>query len=221
MKALLTVLVSPRATFERIRDQGGHFAAPFVTVLVVAALTVLLTMPLVMHQLEQAGNEMAAVMDDAVVKSVTIASSYVTAVLAQAVSIFIAGLLLMIINLIVRGEAGYMQLVKVALFSGVPGLINGLLVGVLVRVMGPADAMGVSISLADALPETEGFLRGLAALVNPFTIWGLALMVIGTAVMARKPTKQVGVWLVSGWLLLQLLFIWIGSAFGAFSNLNA
>lgn len=221
MKALLSVLVSPKATFERIRDQGGHFAAPFVTVLIVAALTVLLTLPLVMDQIEQAQETAGAVMDETITKAIAVTSAFLSGVAGTAASIFITGALLMIVNLIVRGEATYMQLAKVAMFSGVPGLLNGLLIGVLVQVMNPADAIGITISLADLVPDASGFLRGLAALANPFTLWGLALMVIGTAVMARKETKRVAVWLIAGWLLIHLVFIWIGAALGELANMYA
>jgi hypothetical protein len=215
MKAMLSVLVSPKATFERIRDQGGHFVAPFIAILLIAAVSVLLTIPLLEHQLEQAVEQAAGTeLNAAAGMTIVVATAVVGALFGTAASIFIEGLLLMLVNLVVRGEASYMQLVKVSMFAGIPALIQGLIVGAMAQFVQPADLMNMTFSLADLLDSSGGFQRGLLQLVNPFTLWGLGLMVIGTSVMARQPVKRTAVWLLAGWLVIRLIFVWIGTLFG-------
>lgn len=220
MNAMLSVLVSPKATFERIRDQGGHFAAPFIMVLLISALIVLLSYPVIEYELSQTpGLQGENAPDMAVSMTFIVITSLVTALIGSAASLFITGLLLMLVNLVVRGEAKYMQLVKVAIFASIPSLLQGLLTGLLFQFMDPADAMNIRFSLADLLDAPSGFVAGLANLVNPFLIWGLAIMVIGTAVMGRKNTKSVAVWLLSGWLVLRLAGIWIGTLFSGLTSM--
>lgn len=216
MKAMFSVLLSPKATFERIRDQGGHFVAPFIAILLIAAVSVLLTVPLLEHQLEQAMEQAAGgtEVDAAAGMMIVVATAVVGGLFGTAASIFIGGLLLMLVNLVVRGEAGYMQLVKVSMFAGIPALIQGLIIGAMAQFVQPAELMSMTFSLADLLDSSGGFLRGLLQLVNPFTLWGLGLMVIGTAVMARQPVKRTAVWLIAGWLVIRLIFVWIGTLFG-------
>lgn len=222
LKAMLSVLISPKATFERIRDEGGHFVLPFLAVLLIAVVTILLNMPLLEYQAGQFGQMEvpgAEPIDPQASLVFMVIGGAVAAVAGSAIAVFLGGLLLMIINLVVRGEAKYMELVKVALFSSIPGLIQGLIFAGMTHVMNPADIMTMTFSLADLVSFENGFLRGLAALFNPFSLWGLALMVIGTAVMARQKTKRVAVWLIAGWLLLRLASLWFASLFSAFGTM--
>lgn len=200
-------------TFERIRDQGGHFVVPFLLIVALGIVTALLNLPLLDYQAEQLGSSGQAIdpsINAEMIKTITRITAVVTPAFVYSAIIFISGLLLMLVNLVVRGEAKYMQLVKVALFSCIPGLLSGLLAAVLVQTMGPAAAADLHFSLAAFMEDRTGFAYGLVSLVNPFVIWSLAITVIGTAVMARKPTKQVAVWLLGGWFVLQLITIWLG-----------
>lgn len=215
MKALFTVLVSPTKTFERIRDEGKHFVLPLILVLLVSMLTFVLSMPLIEYQAELVSppEGVDAGFDAETMKTITTVTGAIGVLIGVVISIFVGGLLLLLINLIVRGEAKYMQLVKVAMFASVPGLLLGLLQSIMIRFMDPADALSLNFSLGAFVDPSSGFLFGLANLINPFVIWGLAIMVIGTAVMGRRPVKQVASWLIAGWLLLRLVGIWLGTLF--------
>lgn len=221
MKAIFTVLFSPTQTFERIRGEGKHFALPFIFVLLLSALTFVLGIPLIEYQAELMApvDGTGAGFDEGAAVTVMTVTGIVGTLIGVAFSIFFGGLLLLLINLIVRGEAKYMQLVKVALFAGIPNLLQGLLFGIMTRFMEPAAALKLNFSLAAFFDSSSGFLFGLASMINPFTLWALALMVIGTAVMGRKPTKQVAVWLVAGWLLLQLVGIWFSTLFSGLTGM--
>lgn len=218
LKAILTVLVSPTKTFERIRDEGKHFVLPFIIVLLGAILVFYLSLPLVEYtsELVATPEDVEFALDEGVTKAIVTVTGLLGALIGTAISIFVGGLLLLLINLIARGEAKYMQLVKVALFAGIPGLLQGLLFGILLQFMDPADTMNFNLSLGAFVDPSNVFVHGLANLFNPFVLWGLALMVIGTAVMGRRPVKQVAVWLVGGWLLLRLVGIWFSSLFSGF-----
>ncbi len=214
MKNLLTVLFSPTAAFEKLREKGG-WAAGFVAVLLLSIVSVWLIWPLTEKMMRE---QFAKTNTPGNIDQIINISHYTTLLggaFGVAVKIFVVALLLLLVNLIVRGEAKYMQLVKVSTFSSVPGLISGLLTGIMARTTDASSIQDLSISLAAFISNKSGFLYGAASLLNPFSIWGLVLMIIGTAVMARKSKSSVAVWIVLGWLVFGLIGAWTGSMFSA------
>ncbi len=211
MKVIVSVLHSPKKTFEYIRENGGAFLIPFILVLIVTLGVAILQIPMIerafeatdLSQLEGTGMDV-----DAFLK-ISIYSGVAFSVVTIAAMVFITGLLLLLVNLIVRGEAKYMQLVKVAILAYIPSLINGILTGILARVTDAQNVNDLTISLGAFLEQKEGLLFGLASMINPFTIWYIALLVIGTAVMSQRPAKSVGIWIIAGYLLISLPFAFL------------
>jgi len=121
------------------------------------------------------------------------------------ISMFFGGLLLYLLNLIVRGEAGYMQLSKTSLYSLLPGVIGGLLqtgLAVWLEAKTPYDVMLTGGAL---FAEKSGMPFYFASsFIDPFGWWSLALLTIGAAVMMRKPVRTVAYWTVGAWLLVRL-----------------
>lgn len=199
MKNLVKVLFSPTETFERLRNKGGWIAA-FIALAILAVINIWLQMPLVEKlqnaELEKAG---AAVTEQVVM--ITKLVSYIVAPISVAIAMFITALLLLLVNLVVRGEALYMQLAKVALFASVPTAISSLLAGLMIRITDADSMEDVQFSLGALVPDKQGLLYELANIVNPFRIWLLVLLIIGTAVMARKPRANIALWIIIGWLV--------------------
>lgn len=211
MGAVWSVLMSPKQTFERIRENGGAFVIPFIILIAVTLLTVYLQIPILEQSAEQL--EQAQGLDVGSMKTITVVTGFIMTPVTVAAVVFIQALLLLLVNLIVRGEAKYMQLVKVSVLSAVPGLLSMILIGILGRTMEVDAAAQIRLSLAALLENKSGIVYSLANMIDPFALWGLAIMVIGTAVMAKKPASSVAVWIVGGWIAFSLLFAWIGSLF--------
>ena len=210
MGSILNVLVSPKLTFEKIRENGGAFVIPFIVLLVGTLIAVFLQIPVIEAQFDKM--EPQPGVDLEAVKSVGIIFGVISAPIFVAISVFFIALLLMLVNMIVRGEAKYMSLVKVSVLAQFPALISALLLGVLAQTMDPDTASGIKFSLAALMENGTGFVHGLLNLINPFGLWGLAIMVIGSAAMMRKSGKQVAVWIIGGWIVISSIFLVIGGS---------
>lgn len=206
MSTMISMIHSPTKTFEYIREKGGSFTIPLITLMVIALLAIILQLPMI----EEAFDTQKVNLGDSgvnleTVKKIGTYSAIIMAPVLVAVSAFFFGLVLLLLNLIVRGEATYMQLVKVSLFSLIPGMFSSIITGILVRTSDVHSAKDVLFSLGAFFQEKEGFLFGLANIVNPFSIWSLAILIIGAAVMCRRPIKSVGLWIGGIWLVIQLI----------------
>ncbi len=208
MSVIFSVLHSPKKTFEYIRENGGAFLIPFLVVIVITLGVAILQIPIIertldatdLTQLEGTG------FDQEMFKKVSIYTGVAFSPIGVAAMVFITGLLLLLVNLVVRGEAKYMQLVKVTILATIPSLINGVLTGILANVTDAQNVNDLTISLGAVMEQKSGFLFGIASMINPFTIWYVALMVIGTAVMAQRPVKRVAIWIVAGYILINVPF---------------
>lgn len=210
---LLQVLASPTRTFEKLREKGGWVFA-LIAIVVLTAGAVLLQWPILETTIvEELERTQMTIPEEQMALTMAISKygALAGAVIAPVFTMFFVGLLLFLLNLIVRGEGGYMQFAKVALYSTVPALVGTLLTAALMIALDAKSAYDVMLSAGVFFPEKSGFLFTLAsAVLNPFALWGLALMVIGASVMSRRPAKTVGVWIVAAWLLVQ-----VGSAASA------
>jgi len=206
LSTMISMLHSPTKTFEYIRERGGSFLIPLIMLLIIAVLIVFLQLPIIERsmELQEVNLEGTGISEDTM-KQIGVYIAFVTAPIVVAVSTFFMGLLLLLLNLIVRGEATYMQLVKVALFSQIPGLINGLISGIMTRATDAESEQDILFSLGALMQEKEGFLFGVANILNPFTLWGLAILIIGASVMCRRPIRTVGLWIGGLWLVVQLI----------------
>ena len=148
MGNLLSVLTSPTATFQRLKEQNGGWVLPMIVLIVLSLIGAWLIAPtteaMINEQLAKTPGLDPALAE--LTKTSAAVTAYSGAILGIPLSIFIGGLLLLLLNLIVRGEATYMQLVKVALFSKVPGIISMLLVGVMTRVTAATSLYDVGLN---------------------------------------------------------------------------
>lgn len=140
---------------------------------------------------------------DSIVASTNVVS-IVTTPLSIVAMIFVGALLYVLLNLIVRGEAKYMQLVTMMSYAALPGMLGSLLAGIMVYATEAKAVTDVSISLAALVSDKTSMLYYVLTLSNPFAIWGLVLYVIGASVMMKRPRKTVGMWIVGTWLVFSL-----------------
>lgn len=205
MGNLWTVLTSPTATFERLRENRVLWL-PMIVLIVLSAIAFWLQAPAFLGDMEKelAKQDLPAEAVEGA-RMVGQASMAFTAALMVPISTFVFGAILLLVNLIVRGEAQYMQLATVGLYSYVPAVISLLITGVLVRVTGATSIYDVGLNLGSLMTEKTGFLYHILTFADPFGIWSLVLMVIGTAVMAARPRKQVATWIAVGYVVICLV----------------
>jgi len=205
--AIFHVLISPAAAFERLRDRGG-WAVALVLMTLLSAVTTYLQWPLIEKEmLAQFDAQQVPLGAGELDLALTFArvGAWITAAVMPAFLMFFVGLLLFLLNMIVRGEGSYMQLSKVSLYSMIPGLLGGLLTVGLATALGADGVTDVMLNGGVLFSEKTGFLFTLASSVlDPFGIWSLVLTVIGASVMMRKPAKSVAFWIVGVWLLVRL-----------------
>ncbi|WP_158299412.1 YIP1 family protein [Paenibacillus antri] len=205
--AFFQVLVSPTAAFERLRERGGWIVA----LLLVSALSVATTYlqwPLIekemLAQFEAQQQPLGAAEMDMVLQ-ISRVTAWVTGAVMPAALMFFVGLLLFLLNMIVRGEGTYMQLSKVSLYSMIPGLLGGLLTTALAMAFDADSITDVMLNGGVLFSEKTGFLFTLvSSVLDPFGLWSLVLTVVGAAVMMRKSPKSVAFWIVGAWLLVRL-----------------
>jgi hypothetical protein len=210
LKNLIKVIYAPSAAFEDLRDRKGGWVLPMFVLIAVTLLVLWLQMPLILEESKAAFAKQGITGEMPPIVEI---SSYVGGGISVVAMLFIGALLLLLVNLIVRGEAKYMQLVKVILFSSVPTMLQGLVIGALARSTEATSVKDIALNAGALFSEKSGFMYQLATLLDPFVIWGIVLMVMGTAIMARKPKATVAVWIVGGWLLFAILGFLIGNAF--------
>ncbi|ARU61383.1 hypothetical protein CBW65_10500 [Tumebacillus avium] len=210
MGNILGVLTQPAAAFERLRGKGGWV----LTLLVLTALSVLGvwlqqdamlgTVEQELIKLEEQGQAMPDSVRD-IASATAVIIGYVTAALSMVLTMFVGGLLLLLVNLFVRGEATYMQLAKVALFSYIPTVIGVLLTGIIAFATGATTMYDVSLTAGAFVSDKSSMLFVLGQMINPFAIWSLVLVIIGTSVMTRKGRGSVAPWIVIGWAIFTFL----------------
>lgn len=207
MKNLFSIFVSPEETFRRVRDNSKTaWIIPFVVLTVAYLVITYLQMPMIedtVRETLQKNPKIDPSSYDALVAGSMI-TAWVTAVLTPALTIFVGALLYMLLNLIVRGEAKYMQLATMASYATLPGLLGGLINMALLLSMDAQSVTDVNISLAAFVSDHSSSLYRLLSLTNPFSIWALALYVIGASIMMKRSKKKVGMWIVGTWLVFSV-----------------
>lgn len=203
---LFTIFSSPAETFKRVKATKLAWLFPFLLVIIISLISVQLQMPATVQttlDTLKAQPNYDAVDTELVVQSTKV-MGWVMAPLSVAIMVFLGGLIYLLLNLIVRGEAKYMQLVTMYAFAMLPSTIGGLVTAILVYTTGASSLTDVSLSLGALVADKESMLYHLLSIVNPFSLWGLALYVIGSSVMMNRPRKTVGIWIIGAWLIISL-----------------
>ncbi|GGG11493.1 YIP1 family protein [Paenibacillus aceti] len=203
MKNLLTIFVSPEVTFQRVKSSKLAWLTCMIVLMVFSCLIIYLQMPILQQITLDSFKSNPQISPDTydTLAASSKVISYITVVITSAISIFIGGLLFMLLNLIVRGEAKYMQLVTVSAFAALPGSIGGLLTGILLKATNAQTLNDISISLGALVQDKGSMLFKALSIINPFSIWTLVLYIIGASVMMNRSKKQVAVWITIVWLI--------------------
>jgi hypothetical protein len=207
LSTMISMLHSPTKTFEYIRERGGSFAIPFITLIVIALVAMILQIPMLERAIDAQEIDLGdSGVTQETVKQFAVYGAVIMGPVLVVLSTFFLGLVLLLLNLIVRGEATYMQLAKVSLFSLIPNMISSIIIGIMSRNSDMESANDALFSMGALFEEREGFIFGLANIIDPFSLWSLAIIIIGASVMCRRPMRTVGIWISGVWLVIQLIF---------------
>lgn len=202
MKNLFTMFVSPENTFQRVKS-NSHISWLFamIVLMILTVISTYLLMPITEIILKSNPHITPEMYESR--RTLNMISTYISVSLQPAMMIFLGGLLFMLLNLIVRGEAKYMQLVTLVAYALLPGAVGGLLLGILLFATDAQALTDVTISLGVLVQDKEGILYKALSIIDPFSIWTLILYVIGSSVMMNRPKKQVGVWIIIVWFIFK------------------
>lgn len=223
------VLVSPVKTFESIRRKPT-WVAPLVVLVALNVVATLVVWPkvdfetAVRTQLERQGQEVS---DEQVVQAAEMQGKIglPCAILALPLGVVVFALVFMVAFKLLGGELGFKDSLSTALYAMMPWAVAILLTipVVLGQTEIDAEAMQSGGLLASHLgvlaPEgTSPLLLAVLGSVDLFSLWALALMVVGYAIVAGVSRAAaagtvIGLWLV--WVLVKVGLAALGSMGGS------
>ncbi|MNI09969.1 Yip1 domain protein [compost metagenome] len=203
MKNLFTIFFSPEGTFQRLKSSKIAWLIGLIVLMIFSVLVFYLQMPVWEQAMLEGLKSNAQIPPDTYdqVLSANKIGVYVAALIAPVIMIFGIGLLLLLLNLIVRGEGKYMQFVTIVAFAAFPDMIGGILSGILLSAVDAQALTDVTISLGALIQDKGSMLFKAMSLINPFSIWTLVLYIIGSSVMMNVSKKKVAVWIIIIWAL--------------------
>ena len=184
------VFFSPAALFDKLKARPAWIGA-LVTIVVVSLIVQILFPEELLRQLvmEQLGDNPEQAQIDAAMRLAGIFRYVGPVVFTPILAVVLAGLVLLIWNLILGGEASFAQTMSISTHTLFIPTLGGLLTVPLMIAAGDAT---VALSLDLLLPglDEEGFLYGFLHGLNLFSIW--AAVVLGIGVSRLYPKASAG-----------------------------
>src|SRR5207248_6859150 len=211
---IIGVLFSPDATFRSIAEKPD-WLVPLVLLLIVALCAGVIMAPhmdfgaAAREAMEQNKNVSAEQIDRAVRISSSIGKvlMYIAPVLSLIGLLVIAGVVLLAFR-IFGGEGDYKQAFSVTCYASIPTIIKSVVTLIVVMAKGgiiPAPAMQTIVRsnlgfLVDY--KTNPMAFALLSSFDIFSVWFLALLIIGFAYVARVSKVKSAVTIISLWILV-------------------
>lgn len=201
---LFGVLVSPRQTFELIVARPRWFGAVAITAVVTAICVGAFLMTDIgqqawLDQQIEASREFGGQMSDeqraqqeqglSMALPYLWLSSLAVLIALPIMTLIVAGLVYLIFNVMMGGEATYKQVLAVLAHGGVVSIIQQVFVTPLNYVR---ESLSSPTNLSIFLPMlSEGsFVMLLLGMIDLFHIWSLSLLAIGLGVLYRRKTSS-------------------------------
>jgi len=182
------VFFSPAALFDKLKARPAWIGA-LVTIVVVSLIVQILFPEELLRQLvmEQLGDNPEQAQIDAAMRLAGIFRYVGPVVFTPILAVVLAGLVLLIWNLILGGEASFAQTMSISTHTLFIPTLGGLLTVPLMIAAGDAT---VALSLDLLLPglDEEGFLYGFLHGLNLFSIWAAVVLGIGVSRLYPKAT---------------------------------
>lgn len=114
-------------------------------------------------------------------------------------------------------ETKFGQVFAVVAFAGLPGALKFVLSAVLLFAGVGTENFDmqnpIGTNLGYYLTDSAKWMQTAGTFLDLFTIWSIALMVIGMAIISRKKISQSATVVVGWWLLLMLISVGAAAAF--------
>jgi hypothetical protein len=215
---LTGVLFAPVETFQEIAARPD-IVFPLLVILVVSIITTAVAVPrmdfetTIREQMEQTNRNMSEADLDRVVRfssAFARAIAYVSPVLNVAFFAIVAGIFLLAFRLF-GGEGTYKQAFSVSLYAWVPLLILGIIGTIILLSRGgavSADEMGTLVAshlgmLVDR--KANPVLFALLSSIDIFTIWTLALFIIGFSFVSRFSRAKSAAVVLTLWAVMVIV----------------
>jgi hypothetical protein len=214
---IIGVLFSPNATFASIARRPD-WVVPLVLLLVVSLAAGIIMGPHIdfgaaaRESMEQNKNATPEQIDKAVRISASIGKvlTYISPVLSLIGLLAIAGIVLLAFR-IFGGEGDYKQAFSVTCYSSIPSIIKSVVTLIIMTAKGgviPAQALATLVRsnlgfLVDY--KTNPMAFALLSSFDIFSVWFLALLIIGFAYVSRVSKAKSAAIIISLWIVVLLL----------------
>jgi hypothetical protein len=227
LSRIVGIFTSPRETFESI-DRKPTWLVPFLIIVILMVVRQFLIMDIgIQDQLAMMEArdvpaeriEMARTQAAGPLKYLSIGFIPVVILIVWVV---LAGIFLFVGNTVMGGESKFKKVFSVMAWSSLIGLVGEVLKTFLI--MSKGTAQGVVTSLAILLPtpqagQTPSVLYRLLSRFDVFTIWTMAIWIIGMAVIFRFTTKKSATLVLSLWAIYIILAVALGGLFSSFTGM--
>jgi hypothetical protein len=219
--ALAAVFLSPTRAFEQVA-RGAGWLVPFVLNVILTLATALLQRPFFEAMTAAQLARVPEAQREAAAQTAGIQSTFqiVLAPAQTAIAMLLSAGLFVAVSRGFGWRTRFKTLWTGLCYASLVPVAGSVVAGFLTRMK---SASGELESMAD-LPRMgldlvggEGFVRGMLAAVNPFSIWWLVIVVYGMRVLADPQARRLApVGLTGGilWIVLTGLLAGLGFAFG-------
>jgi hypothetical protein len=227
-----SVIMHPRATFQKLRDADrGYWWLVLVVAVVLTAVYVLISTPyhqeLARQQLDAQFEEMFGDLDNlsedeqqiynqqvVIVESPVFGSvgGVIGALISIPLGYLIRAGVLHLGSAVLGGRAEFKQTFRMAAWTTVPTLIRSLLGIVVMLASGRLIAPGLAAGLGADGPISQPVLYSFLSMIDVFTLWSLVLIAVGVAQTAQLDTIKSTIVTAVWWIvtLVQVGLAWIG-----------
>lgn len=214
---MIRTLTAPGQTFSSVRDQSTwrDWLTPTLVVVVAGLVTGILALPATMEagsemlqeqyeEMTEAERAMAEQMHQAAPAMALVA----VPVFSFLVLFFLGGVLLLLANPILGGEANYGQMLAVTAYASLVKVVQAIVTLPFLLKTGTLLVIGPGLFLSEEMLAT--FAGRLLSGVDLFTFWQVLLMAVGTGVMSGRSTRDALVPLLMLWAVVLVVQAGLG-----------
>jgi len=202
---------NPRGAFADIGEQP-RWLPPLLIAMTVSLLCALAIIPklkeFTRYTLELQAQTMPELANEAAVAMAvngTVVVAVIGSLLSPVIMCLVGAGLLKLFNLFAGEPTQFRKFFAVTVYSYFPILIGSVISTILIAISPATHLEEVSTSLYLLFPPgSKGFAASLARQVDPFYLWSLILMALGSSVISRSRLVSYAVYVLGLWLLLAL-----------------
>ena len=219
MGRIVGIFSSPRETFENI-DRKPTWLVPFIIIVIVTLVLGLLAMDIQIKDrlADMEARDIPAERFEATQRQMEGPLKYIGFIVAPIgmliVWVIIAGILLFVGNTLMGGETKFKKVFSVVAWTSLIGVVGQIVRTFLVLSKGTTRGVGTNLAIlllpTPELGQSPSYLYRFLSQFDVFAIWGLALYIIGLAVIYRFTTKKSATLVIGVWAVYVVLAVVLG-----------